>query len=276
MFFIYFSCALIASIFVYLDSVKQQLPFWWGPLVFFAPVTTPFYIIKTIQKKSIILITIFTVVSILVGIGEFLLFSRISEKIEFESYSPASQEIIRFTDKLRYIVTKMNYYTVELENSTSVSTSVTGINEAVAFCGAMKSLMKENQRSLKRLSLMANDYRNLLIAEKLNWILDLDEFYSEKFVIKYLKSLDNYLDTFEALLKYTGKYFEEIQMKSAWHRKNYDGYYMNYARALDRHSRVNVGRMRYQHNFVVHHPELESYLPNVLDNRFFKIWSDKP
>lgn len=275
MFFIYFPCALIASIVVYFDSVKQQMPLWWGPLVFFAPAAIPFYLIKTRRKKSIIPITVFVVICILVGIGEALLYSGMKEKVEFARHSPAAREILKFTGNIRYIVKQLNYFTVQLEELSGVGASTENIIETLAFTGAMQSLMKEHATAVKRLTLAVDDYRNILVAEKLDWVLNIEEYYSETVVIKYIKSLDHYLETFESLLKYTAKHFEDIQMKSAKHRKNYNGYYMNYARALDRHSRIDVGRMKYQHNFLRRYPKLEPYLLKMLDSRFFKIWAKK-
>ena len=275
MFFIYFPCALIASIIVYFDSVKQQMPLWWGPLVFFAPAAIPFYFIKTRRKKSILPLTIFLVICILAGTGEALLYSRMKEKVEFANRSPAAKEIIRLTHNLRYTIKQLNYFTTQLEESGGVGASTKNINKTLTFIGAMKSLMKEYTTVVKRFSLMVNDYRNLLIDEKLHWLLNVEEYYSETVITKYTTSLDHYLNTFEALLKYTGKHFEKIQMKSAKYLKNYDGYYMNYARALDRHRRMDVSRMKYQHNFLRYHPALEPYLPKMLDSRFFKIWMKK-
>ncbi|SLM30477.1 membrane hypothetical protein [Desulfamplus magnetovallimortis] len=275
MFFIYFPCALIVAIVVYFDSIKYKMPVWWAPLVFFAPAATPIYLIKTRRKKSVIPIAVCLLISVVVLAGEGFLFSKAKDKAELASHSPAAREIIKFTDRIKDVVNTLNYYTIKLEEVSGVGASTANINETLDFVTDMKALLREHENLINGFTMTVNDYRNLLIAEKLGWLLNIEGYYTETVVVKYLKSFDAYLESFESLLKYTGEYFDEIQMKSLKHRKNYDGYYMNYARALDRHSRIDVGRMKYQYNFLKHYPDLEPYLPKVLDSRFFKIWVKK-
>ncbi|MBF0257771.1 MAG: hypothetical protein HQK62_02855 [Desulfamplus sp.] len=275
MFFIYFSCAFVASIIVYIDSEKQRMPRWWSAIVFFAPVTIPYYIVKTRRKKSLIPLTAFLVIVILVGVGESVLYHRVKDRIIYSSYSPKAREILRFTEDLKYSVQKLNNLALQLDDMSRVDSSPEKIYEVLAFVKAMQSLMEDNQRAVKKFMLVVNDYRNLLIEENFNWLLKIEEYYNEPVVVKYLRTLAAYLDTFSSLLEYTGEHFQEITAGDSVYIKNYDGYYMNYLRALESHSRIDVNRMQFQHNFLVHAPELEPYLPIILQKRFVNIWKRK-
>ncbi|MBF0468097.1 MAG: hypothetical protein HQK61_04315, partial [Desulfamplus sp.] len=251
MFFIYFSCAFVASIIVYIDSEKQQMPRWWSAIAFFAPVTIPYYIVKTRRKKSLVPLTVFAVIFILVGVGESFLYQMVKEKIIYSSYSPTAREILKFTEDLKYSVQQLNNLTLQLEDMSRVDSSPEKIYEVLAFVNAMQSLIKDNQRAVKRFVLIVNDYRNLLIDENFQWLLKIEEYYNEPVVEKYLRNLAAFLDAFSSLLRYTGENFYEITAGNSVYLKNYDGYYMNYVRALESHSRIDVSRMQFQHNFLV-------------------------
>lgn len=275
MFYIYFSFAFITATVVCLDSGKQQMPKWWAAVVFFAPVTMIYYIIKTRQKSSLIPITVFLVLFILVGIGESLLYSRIKEEIIYSSYSPTAREILRFTDELKYSVSQLNTLTLQLDDMNRIDSSPAKINEVLSFMGAMQSQMEKTQKAVKRFILVVNDYRDLLIQEHFEWLLKIEGYYNEPVVVKYLQNLDSYMEAFSALLKYTGENFHEISAGNQTYLTNYDGYYMSYIRALDSHSHIDVSRMQFQHNFLMHAPELEPYLPTILQKRFVNIWNKR-
>ncbi|MBF0229511.1 MAG: hypothetical protein HQK63_07965 [Desulfamplus sp.] len=275
MFFIYFPVALIFSIFVYIDSEKEQMPRWWAAVIFFAPITVIYYIIKTRQKKSLIPLTILLFVFILVGIGESFLYSRFKDKIIYSQYSSTAKEVLKLTEQLEYSIAQLNYMTLELENLSSVDSSIKKIDEAYTLVDTMKSILDENERMIKKFILIVNDYRNVLLEENFDWLLKIEEYYNEPIVIKYLDHLSTYLDSFASLLKYTGENFQEISNRTPVYLKNYDSYYMTYVRALESHSLIDIGRMQFQHNFLVHNPEIEPYLPTILQKRFMNIWKKK-
>ncbi|MBF0572262.1 MAG: hypothetical protein HQK69_00675 [Desulfamplus sp.] len=275
MFFIYFPVALILSIFVYIDSEKEKMPRWWAAVIFFAPITIIYYIIKTRREKSLIPLAILIFVFIAVGIGESFLYSRIKDKIIYSQLSPTAKEVLKLTEQLKYSITQLNYMTLEIDNLSSVDSSTKKIDEAYTLVDTMKSIFDENDKMIKKFILIVNDYRNLLLEENFDWLLKIEEYYKEPIVIKYLGHLSNYLNNFSSLLKYTGENFNEISNRSPVYLKNYDGYYMNYVRSLESYSLIDVSRMQYQHNFLVHNPELEPYLPTILQKRFVNIWKKK-
>lgn len=275
MFYIYFIFSLIAAIFVYIDSTKQQMPRWWSAVIFFAPVTMIYYIIKTRQKKSLIPITLFVLIFVLVGAGESFLYTRIKDKIIYSNYSDTAKEILEFANELEYSVKQLNDLTLELEGMNSIDSSPAKIDEVLSFVYTMRQMLKENDRSVKEFILVINDYRDILIQEHFERLLKIEEYYKQPVVIKYLNNLDLYLEAFAGILKYTGENSQEIRDRVPMYIKNYDGYYMNYVRALESHNRIDVARMQFQHNFLLHYPELKPYLPTILQTRFVNIWNKK-
>ena len=272
MFFIYFPCALVAAILIYVDSNRRKMPIWWGPLVFFAPMVVPLYLIKTRRKKSILPIVIFLSVFVLVGVGEGFLFSKFKEKTVYEKYSPVVQEVIRMANDIRSVVKKVNNIIGELEDKRGVSASPENIEEALVFIRSARAQMDQYTRVVANFNAASNEYHDRLRSEKLGWILYLQRYYKEKIVVKYLKSFVQYLQSFAAMLEYTKAHFYEIQGKEAKARRNYDSYYLNYVRALERHERLDVARMRFQRNFLKQHPKLKHYLPSVLNRQLIDIW----
>ena len=272
MFFIYFPCALVAAILIYVDSNRRKMPIWWGPLAFFAPMVVPLYLIKTRRKKSILPIVIFLSVFVLVGVGEGFLFSKFKEKTVYEKYSPVVQEVIRMANDIRSVVKKVNNIIGELEDKRGVSASPENIEEALVFIRSARAQMDQYTRVVANFNAASNEYHDRLRSEKLGWILYLQRYYKEKIVVKYLKSFVQYLQSFAAMLEYTKAHFYEIQGKEAKARRNYDSYYLNYVRALERHERLDVARMRFQRNFLKQHPKLKHYLPSVLNRQLIDIW----
>ncbi len=272
MFYIYFLFSFIGAVFVYIDSKKEMMPRWWAVVIFFAPITLIYYILKTRQKKSLIPISIFILAFILVSIGESFLYTRIKNKIIYSGYSSTAKEILKFTDGLKYSVKKLNTLTLQFERLNSIDSSPTRINEVKIFVETIQAAIKENDKSVKKFLLLVNDYRTILIEENFDWLLKIESYYSEPIVAKYLNNFALYLEAFHAILKYTEENFQEINARSPLYLKNYDGYYMNYVRALESHNLIDVGRMQFQHNFLLHNPELEPYLPVILNKRFVNIW----
>ncbi|MBF0201850.1 MAG: hypothetical protein HQK66_11180 [Desulfamplus sp.] len=272
MFFIYFPFSIIAATLVYFDAEKRQMPQWWPAMAFMAPITIPLYLVKTRQQRSIVPIAAFLSLAVLVIVGESFFFMKMRDSVQFQNYSPTVQEIVRITHRIEYIVKKFNHFTVQLEKVKGVGASTQSIEKALVFIRAMQSLMKDYRTTINNLDAAVNDYGNNLISENALWVIKLEEFYSEPIIVRYVKSLDNHLEAFESLLVYTAANFEEIRSKNKRVRQNYDGYYLNYVRALESHSLLDTGRMRFQYLFLKDNPELKPYMPAILNDKFFKIW----
>lgn len=275
MFYIYFSFAFIAAAVVYMDSEKQQMPRWWSIIVFFAPVTMVYYIIKTRQKKSLIPITAFVVVFILVGIGESFLYSRVKNEIIYASYSPKAREILEFTDNLKYSVKQLNDLILQLDDMSRVDSTPEKMNEVLDFMVTIQSQIEKTHKAVQRFVLVVNDYRDLLIEEKFDWMFKIEGYYNEPVVVKYLKNLSAYIEAFSELLRYTSENFQGVASKDPVTLSNYDQYYMNYVRALESNNTIDVSRMQFQHDFLIHAPKLEPYLPTILQKRFVDIWNKR-
>jgi hypothetical protein len=85
--------------------------------------------------------------------------------------------------------------------------------------------------------------------------------------------LKKYLDSFEALLKYTYINFYKIKdLKIQENLNNYDEYYLKYRRDVDSHNRFNVKRINFQNAFLKKYPEVKPYLPSKRQTEAFKLW----
>jgi len=91
--------------------------------------------------------------------------------------------------------------------------------------------------------------------------------------VVHYKSLEAYLDNFEALLTYSYTNFYNIKdAKSKGHLKNYDEYYLRYRRAVDAHNRFNVKRIEFQNEFLHKYPSIKPYLPGKRQTETFMLW----
>ncbi|MBF0111706.1 MAG: hypothetical protein HQK74_03120 [Desulfamplus sp.] len=272
MFFVYFLFAFICAVFVYIDSAKEQMPRWWAAVIFFAPITMIYYIVITKQRKSLIPVAIFVLISVFVGIGEYFLYSRLKDKIMYASYSEDIKEILVFTDDLKYSVTQLNDLTLELEDMQGINSSPTKIGEVITLISKMQSALKKHDSSVKKFLAQMDTYQDSIIDNRFYWLFKLQEYYTEQVVVRYLSNFALYLESFSSLSKYTRDNFIEIETRVPVYIKNYDEYYMQYIRILDTQNLVDVGRMRFQHNFVLHNAQLKPYLPVILQKRFINIW----
>jgi hypothetical protein len=98
-------------------------------------------------------------------------------------------------------------------------------------------------------------------------------FYTDRNVVIHFKSLETYLEAFEALLVYSYTNFYHIKAaESKVHLSNYDEYYLRYRRAVDAHNRFNVQRIEFQNTFLQKYPDIKPYLPDERQTEAFKLW----
>ncbi len=122
--------------------------------------------------------------------------------------------------------------------------------------------MHDNQAAIKQLVRFVEKHRDFFIQKDLQWVYEIQRFYSNRIVISHFKSLENYLDNFETLLRFCYQNFDLItKAESTIHLKNYDEYYLRYRRAVDSHNRLNVKRIQFQNDFLKRYPEIRAYLP---------------
>ena len=102
---------------------------------------------------------------------------------------------------------------------------------------------------------------------------EIKQFYNNRIVIANFKSLENYLDTFETLLRFCYRNLDAIiNAESTVHLKNYDEYYLRYRRAVDSHNWSNVKRIQFQNDFIKRYPEIKEYLPAKRQTEALRLW----
>ena len=272
MFYLYFSYVLIVSCSLYSFFVRKKKPVWWAIFSFFAPVTAPYFFFKASLKKRFIFTIFFYLGLVLVCGGEFYLFSK--EKVEFKlaNYSPAARHMIQLSDELKNSTAEFDNAIKELESMSKVVSKPTGIAEALSFIGTVRVKMIKNRSDVKQFIAFSKDYKAVLEKEGFDDIFFMEDFFTNPVVVVYLKSLEDYLESFETLLNYTLDNFNNIEAKSPVHIQNYDAYYMKYRQAVDRHNRLCVKRIEFQKTIVEKHPGLEQYLPTMIQTDFLKLW----
>ncbi len=81
------------------DSIYHEQPKWWAVIVFFAPVTTPYFIFKSRREDGAMLIPIFLATFLLVIGLEAFIFSQYVKKTKYLHLSPVISGDIIFKPK---------------------------------------------------------------------------------------------------------------------------------------------------------------------------------
>lgn len=215
---------------------------------------------------------LFGISFLVVGAGEFYLFSQERARFKLASFSPAVRQMIQLSDTLKESNTLLDHAIKKLEEKSKAISNRESLGDILTFIGEFHVIIEKNRGDVERFIFFTRDYKTLLEKEGFNDLLSMEEFYTNPVVITYLKSLDSYLSDFEKLLAYTFDNFETIKRKKPEQVKNYDAYYMNYRRAVDSHNRLCVKRIEFQKTIIEKHPGLESYLPTMIQTDFLKLW----
>lgn len=257
------------------ECIDKGRPKWWVPMVLFAPVTTPYFIFKSRKESGIILFMIFLTIFSAVSAGEFILYTRYMERNKYAHLPPVVRQMIRLSEELKASTLKLDKGLIELENLSKVESRINEIKSTIEFIGRLRVTMVENQQAIDRLVRYTSDYSRFFKKSDLQWVFHLQKFYNNRIVKQHIKSLVEYLDDFEDLLRYTYVNFYNItEAKSAVHLKNYDEYYLRYRRAVDSHNRFNVKRITFQNEFLKKYPEIKPYLPGERQTDTFKLWGE--
>lgn len=273
MYYIYFSFAIILSILMLIECHSKNLPRWYGAAVLFCPVTTPYFIIKSRKESGFILSMIFLSVFSIVCAGEIVLYSLEKEKTKYDHLTPFTKEMMILSDKIKESSAKLDAGLIKLEALSKVESRRPKLKETVDFIKYLRILMLENKKLIDELVIYAKNHQEYFIKNNLEWVFQIEQFYSNYNVVQHQKALNTYLEAFEELLKYTYINFDHIdEIKDPKHLKNYDEYYLRYRRAVDAHHLFNVKRIEYQNNFLKNYPELRPYLPGETEIEAFQLW----
>lgn len=273
MYYIYFVyVAILATLMLY-ECKKKTHPRWWALMVFFAPLSTPYFIFKSRKESGIILFMVFlTTFSAVAGL-EIFLYSNYMEKNKYSHFSPVTRQMVRLSEELKDSTIKLDTALIQLENMSKVESRIHELKKTLVFIGHLRIIMEDNQSAINRLVKYTSDYESFFSTKDLAWVFYVQHFYNNRTVIQHYKSLQKYLDDFEALLEYTYVNFYNItEHKNKEHLNNYDEYYIRYRRAVNSHNRFNVKRIDFQNAFLKKYPNIKPYLPGERKTDTFKLW----
>ena len=273
MYYIYFPYIVILSLLMFLECSKQNRPKWWAVMVFFAPVTAPWFIFKSRQASGVIPVMIFLTTFSAVGGFQFYLYANYMEKNKYSDLPPIARKMVYLADELKESTLKFDTALIKLENLSKIESRLNEIKSTIDFIDELRGIEIENKNVIIRLNQYLNQYKSFFVKKDMSWIFGIQEFYDNYNVIQHHKSLKKYLNSFEDLLRYTYiNYYNINDLKSQEHLKNYDQYYLRYRRDVNSHNKFNVKRINFQNKFIKSHPKVQKYLPGTRQTESFKLW----
>ena len=264
MYYFYFSYAFIIAIVIFVLSLKQNESKWWGALVFFSPITAPFYFLKTKAKKGIIPALITALIFIGVCAGEYHVHIKRVKKINYSQYPPVVRQAIRLSSSLKIITNNLNDDIAQLNQLSRSESSLENMSATIELIGKMRVKIIKRQAAFRRLSSFLNDYESNLEQNGFERLINIKKYYNNTIATLYFKKLKIYLDTFESLLQFTFENFNKISRKVPVALDNYDAYYLRYRGAMDDYNRIGNRKIEFQNRFLKENPELVKFLPQVL------------
>ncbi len=255
----------MTSLIVLVDSIKCKMPKWWAFVILFAPITTPYYLISSKKEKGILPLLFFVVIFSFACTGEYFIYSKAKKASALSQYSTVGRKMMDYSSKVEYGISKLNISVAKLDRMVRVDATIERLDKTINFLLLMKNLINTNNKILKRLILMGEDYKKELKEENLDWLFGIRIYYTEKEILKYFKSLYNYIEIYSYLLTYTKDNFKEIKTRNPRALKNFDEYIFNYLSALERHNLMNTSRKAFQIKFLKQYPRLINHVPTIND-----------
>lgn len=247
---------------MFLECKYRSLPKWWVAIVFAAPVTTPYFIVKSRKNKKLLFLLIFGVSFSLVIAGEIFIYSKMNAKDNYAHLPPVTRQLIRYSEILKQTTHNLDNDLIELEQQSKVQSKIDKLGQIIVFIGELRRAIYDNQAAIKQMVEFVDNHSDSFLKKDLKWVYEIKRYYNNRIMIQYFKSLENYLDNFEILLRFCYQNFDAItKVESATHLKNYDEYYLRYRRAVDSHSRLNAKRIEFQDDFIKRYPEIKACLP---------------
>jgi len=273
LYYIYFPYVLILAGLMFFECHKRNHPKWWSAAVLLAPITTPYFIFKSRKIEGMTLFMIFLATFSGVTAFEFYTYAQMKEKYRYAHLPPITRQVIRLSDDLKKTTLNLDKALVTLEQKSKVESRIKELKETIDFIATLRIVMAQNEASIQRLVKFIGDYKEYFVKKELNWVYQIQLFYTDRNVLLHYKSLQEYLDNFEALLTYTYTNFYNItKLKSREHLKNYDEYYIRYRRAVNTHNKFNVQRIEFQNKFLLQYPDIKPYLPGKRQTETFLLW----
>gem|GEM_PF-669832 len=264
MYYLYFSYSFIVAIWILFDSLKKKASKWWAALMFFSPVTAPFYFLRPGTKQRIIPALSAFLLFIGVCTGEYFIYFNKKIQPSYTNYPPVASQMIKLSLSMKVLTNRFDKDIEKLNELSRSESSLDNMTATVNIIGNMRLELIRYQEALERLSAFSNGYGKSLEQENFGRLTKIDKYYNNKIMVFYFKKLKLYLNSFEALLQYTFKNFNEIQARVPVALDNYDAYYLRYRGAMDIYNRAGNMRINFQSNFLKTNPDLKEFLPSVL------------
>ena len=256
-----------------LQCTRKKHPLWWAVMVFLAPITFPYFILKSRRAQGKFLIMLFLISFAAVAACEVYIYSRQRQIYNHERLDPVAQQALYFGESLKQTTAELDRALTTLERLSKVSSRIEEVKQTIEFLGSLRELMSRNQASIDQLVLYAKDHEAYFAGKEEGWVYQIHHFYTHRNLVLYDKSLKTYVDDFEALLRYAHDHFYQItKLKTQEHLNNYDEYYLRYRRAYDTHEQFNIQRLEFQNELKGLYPEIKPYLPGDRHTEAFRLW----
>jgi hypothetical protein len=272
LYYIYFPYVCILSLLLLLEFIDKKESKLSAIVVFFAPITAPYYIFKTRKEEGITLIMIFIASFSAVVAGEIALYAYTKDKLKYSKQPPVVRQALFLADDLQETTEEFDASIIRLEEMSRIVSGLGKIQETINYIDVVRLAGNKNKEMVSKLINYIDNYRNYYNKKNVKWIFMIEEYYNNEVVHLHLDSLDEYLNAFENILVFSYKNFYKIaEIEDPKALKNYDAYYLKYRRAAEKFSKYNLHRTEYQAQFVQEHPAIESYLPGIRQTDVFSI-----
>lgn len=262
LYYLYFSYAFIVAVWVFFDSLKTKASQWWTALIFFSPVTAPFYFLQPGVKKRILPALIACLFFAGVCTGEYFIHFNKKIKLNYSHYPPIAKQMVKLSLSMKILTNEFDKNINKFKELSLSESSLENMAATVEAIGNLRLEIIKNKAAIHRLTLFSKGYEKVLKQENFGWLTAIGNYYNNEVMVLYFKKLKLYLDSFESLLQFTFKHFNEIEKRVPVALDNYDAYYLRYRGAMDDYNRAGNIRIKFQNNFLNTNPYLKEFLPD--------------
>ncbi len=272
MYYIYFPYAFLLSVILLVEFIEKEKPKLWALVIFFAPITAPYYIFQTKKEEGITWIMIFLASFSAVVAGEAFLYNFEKERLKYNDQPPIVRQALVFADELKKTTKDFDLKILELEQMSRIVSGLDKIKETIEYISIVRSTGEKNEAMLSKLMNYIDNYQSYFAKKNIQWVFQIKKYYQNEEVLLHLASLNEYLDSFEDVLMFSYKNFYKIvELEDSKTLRNYDAYYLKYRRATEKFSKYNLRRTEYQNEFVMANPKVSAYLPGIRQTDIFDI-----
>ncbi|MCK5098779.1 MAG: hypothetical protein KAR45_11790, partial [Desulfobacteraceae bacterium] len=276
-FYIYFPYVILLSLLLLGEFIEKKQPKSWAAIIFFAPITAPYFIFRTKKEEGITWIMIFIASFSAVIAGETALYVFKKEKLKYIDHPPVIRQTLRMADELQKTTEKFDSAIIQLEEMGRIISGLDKIGETIEYIGIVRLAGNKNKEMVSKLINHIDKYKGYFNQKNVKWVFLIEEYYKNNVIRLHLDSFEEYLNSFEDILRFSHKNFYQIsKIEDPKFLRNYDAYYLKYRRASEKFSKYNLHRNEYQNQLVKDYPKIEIYLPGVRQTDVFSIREKSP